>query len=99
MKNFVFRVEGVRALQTLPVLHMLLQPIVENSVLHGFGGNYADGSSWQRMISRLELCGPISMECPASIYCLKKGVCYVSGAIAKPFGSWHNGIADRDILP
>ena len=45
----------------------------------------------------LELYGPISMECPASIYRLKKGVCYVSEAIAKPFGSWYNGIADKDI--
>ena len=51
----------------------------------------------QRMVSRLELYGPISMECPASIYRLKKGVCYVSEAIAKPFGSWYNGIADKDI--
>lgn len=49
------------------------------------------------MVSRLELYGPISMECPASIYRLKKGVCYVSEAIAKPFGSWYNGIADKDI--
>jgi len=63
--------------------------------LHNFVN--ADGSSWQRMISRLELYGPISMECPASIYRLKKGVCYVSEAIAKPFGSWHNGIEDKDI--
>lgn len=63
--------------------------------LHNFAN--ADGSSWQRMVSRLELYGPISMECPASIYRLKKGVCYVSEAIAKPFGSWYNGIADKDI--
>ena len=47
------------------------------------------GDSWQRMVSRLELYGPISMECPASILRLGKGTCYVSEAIAKPFKSWH----------
>lgn len=52
------------------------------------------GDSWQRMISRIELYGPISMECPASIMRLGKGVCYVSEAIAKPFGSWENGRKD-----
>lgn len=56
-----------------------------------------DGSSWQRMISRLELYGPISMECPASIMRLGKGICYVSEAIAKPFASWHCGIEDKDL--
>lgn len=50
------------------------------------------GDSWQRMISRIELYGPISMECPASIMRLGAGVCYVSEAIAAPFGSWKNGI-------
>ena len=63
--------------------------------LHNFVN--ADGSSWQRMISRMELYGPISMECPASIYRLKKGTCYVSEALAKPFASWHNGIEDKDL--
>ena len=55
------------------------------------------GDSWQRMISRIELYGPISMECPASIMRLGKGVCYVSEAIAKPFGSWECGIANKDL--
>jgi len=55
------------------------------------------GDSWQRMISRIELYGPISMECPASIMRLGKGVCYVSEAIAKPFGSWYNGIPNQDL--
>ena len=50
------------------------------------------GDSWQRMISRIELYGPISMECPASIMRLGKGTCYVSEVIARPFGSWHCGI-------
>lgn len=56
-----------------------------------------NGDSWQRMISRIELYGPISMECPASIMRLGKGTCYVSEAIAKPFGSWKYGIEDKDI--
>lgn len=47
-----------------------------------------DGSSWQRMISRLELYGPVTMEVPASIMRLGRGTCYVSEAIARPFGSW-----------
>ena len=53
---------------------------------------------WQRMISRIELYGPISMECPASIMRLGKGVCYVSEDIAKPFGSWYDGIEDKDLF-
>ncbi len=56
-----------------------------------------DGTSWQRMVSRLELYGPISMECPASIMRLGKGTCYVSEVIARPFASWHNGIEDKDL--
>ena len=55
------------------------------------------GCSWQRMVSRLELYGPISMEIPASIMRLGKGTCYVSEAIAKPFASWHCGIEDKDL--
>ena len=55
------------------------------------------GVTWQRMISRLELYGPISMECPASIMRLGKGTCYVSEEIAKPFRSWYNGIEDKDL--
>jgi hypothetical protein len=47
------------------------------------------------MVSRLELYGPISMECPASIMRLGKGTCYVAEAIAKPFASWHCGMEDR----
>ena len=67
----------------------------ERFELHNFVN--ADGSSWQRMISRLELYGPISMECPASIMRLGKGTCYVSEAIAKPFASWHCGIKDWEL--
>jgi len=67
----------------------------ERVELHNFVN--ADGTSWQRMISRLELYGPISMECPASIMRLGKGTCYVSEAIAKPFGSWAYGQALKDL--
>lgn len=56
-----------------------------------------DGTSWQRMISRLELYGPISKECPASILRLGKGTCYVSEVIARPFSSWKFGQADKDL--
>lgn len=55
------------------------------------------GDSWQRMISRIELYGPISMECPASIIRLGKGVCYVSEVIARPFGTWTCDIENKDI--
>ncbi|MBQ4504678.1 MAG: hypothetical protein II983_03315, partial [Firmicutes bacterium] len=55
----------------------------------------ADGSSWQRMVSRLELYGPITQDFPASILRLGKGTCYVSEAIAKPFSSWPFGLEDR----
>lgn len=51
----------------------------------------SNGDTWQRMISRIQLYGPISMECPASITRLYKGICYVSEAIAKPFGLWEFG--------
>ena len=64
----------------------------ERFELHNLGGS----NSWQRMISRLELYGPISMECHASILRLGKGTCYVSEEIAKPFKSWHYGIEDKD---
>lgn len=67
----------------------------ERFEVHDFAN--PDGSSWQRMISRLELYGPISTECPASILRLGKGTCYVSEAIAKPFASWHCGIEDKDL--
>ena len=65
----------------------------ERCELHNFVN--PDGTSWQRMVSRLELYGPISKECPASIMRLGKGVCYVSEAIAKPFASWSCGLEDR----
>jgi len=59
---------------------------------------YQGGASWQRMISRIELYGPISMECPASIMRLFPGTCYVSEAIATPFGSWKYGISDSELI-
>jgi len=59
---------------------------------------FPGGASWQRMISRIELYGPISMECPATIMRLFPGTCYVSEIIAKPFGSWKNGISDSECV-
>lgn len=55
------------------------------------------GDSWQRMISRIELYGPISMECPASIARLGKGTCYVSEAIARPFRTWPYGAENSEL--
>ena len=46
-----------------------------------FVGGY---SSWERMISRLQLYGPVCMEVPASIYQLTKGTIYVSEDMARP---------------
>ena len=63
--------------------------------MHGI--TFLGGDSWQRMISRIELYGPISMECPASIMRLGPGTCYVSEVIARPFGSWKNGVANKDL--
>ncbi len=67
----------------------------ERFEIHHFAN--ADASSWQRMVSRLELYGPISKEIPASILRLGKGTCYVSEAIAKPFGSWPCGAPDWEL--
>ena len=47
----------------------------------GFVGGY---NSWERMISRLQLYGPVCMEVPASIYQLTKGTIYVSEEMARP---------------
>jgi len=41
-------------------------------------------SSWERMISRLQLYGPVTHEVPASIYQLTKGTMYVSEEMARP---------------
>ncbi|MCK9328602.1 MAG: hypothetical protein M0Q94_01870 [Candidatus Cloacimonetes bacterium] len=49
---------------------------------------FIGGDSWQRMISRVILYGPVSMDCPSSILQLFKGTCYVSEQIAKPFTGW-----------
>lgn len=47
----------------------------------GYVGGY---SSWERMISRLQLYGPVCKELPASIYQLTKGTIYVSEDMARP---------------
>ena len=65
----------------------------ERVELHNFVN--ADGTSWQRMVSRLELYGPITQDFPATILRLGKGTCYVSESIAKPFSSWSFGLEDR----
>lgn len=44
--------------------------------------------TWQRMISRLTLYGPVSMQVPASILQLFKTSVFVSEAIAQPFECW-----------
>ena len=43
MKNIRLQVCCDSGLRALPLVHMLLQPIVENSVLHGFEGDFDDG--------------------------------------------------------
>jgi 6-phosphogluconolactonase/glucosamine-6-phosphate isomerase/deaminase len=53
---------------------------LERHDLHSMGGY----SSWERMISRLQLYGPVCKEVPASIYQLTKGIIYVSEAMALP---------------
>jgi 6-phosphogluconolactonase/glucosamine-6-phosphate isomerase/deaminase len=47
-------------------------------------GNVGGYSSWERMISRLQLYGPVCKEVPASIYQLTKGTIYVSEDMARP---------------
>lgn len=44
MKDYVLEVRGDLSVLDANILHMCLQPIVENSVLHGLDGNYADGT-------------------------------------------------------
>ena len=50
----------------------------------GFCMGPAMYSSWERMISRLQLYGPVCKEVPASLYQLTKGVMYVSEEMARP---------------
>lgn len=47
----------------------------------GYLGGY---NSWERMISRLQLYGPVCKEVPASIFQLTKGTIYVSEDMARP---------------
>ena len=47
----------------------------------GFMGGY---SSWERMISRLQMYGPVCKEVPASLFQLTKGTIYVSEEMARP---------------
>ena len=63
--------------------------------MHGFVS--PTGNSWQRMISRIALYGPITMECPSTINRLGEGTCYVHEAIAKPFSPWQYGQKDWEL--
>ena len=47
--------------------------------------------SWQRMVSRIALYGPVSLNCPASILQLFPGTAYVTEDIARPIHSWEAG--------
>ena len=53
MKEFTLKVQGDPGLGKTMILHMLLQPVVENSVLHGFDGSFPDGE----IIIDLRRCG------------------------------------------
>ncbi len=43
MKHFRLNVVGNSDLRDAQIMHMLIQPIVENSVIHGFDGSFTDG--------------------------------------------------------
>ncbi len=47
-------------------------------------GSLGGYSSWERMISRLQLYGPVCKEVPASLFQLTKGTIYVSEDMARP---------------
>ena len=47
-------------------------------------------SSWQRMISRMVLYGPVTPQVPSSILQLMKTSVYVSEGIASEFGCWED---------
>ena len=47
----------------------------------GYCGGF---TSWERMISRLQLYGPVTKDLPASMYQLTKGTIYVSEDLARP---------------
>lgn len=43
MKEFTLKINGDPELRKAMILHMLLQPVVENCVVHGFDGSFPDG--------------------------------------------------------
>ena len=47
-------------------------------------GYFGGFTSWERMISRLQLYGPVTKDLPASMYQLTKGTIYVSEDMARP---------------
>lgn len=44
MKNFQLTVVGDKNILNAHIMHMILQPIVENAVIHGFSGSYSGGN-------------------------------------------------------
>ena len=54
-------------------------------------GNVGGYNSWERMISRLQLYGPVTKDLPASLFQLTKGTIYVSEDMARP-------IAPNDLI-
>jgi glucosamine-6-phosphate deaminase len=54
-------------------------------------------NGWQKMVSRMELYGEISKDCPSSIARLGKGVCYLAEAQATPIKHWFYGMKPRDL--
>lgn len=54
MKNYTLNVDCQPEVLSCTILHMLMQPIVENAVLHGFDGNFADGTINLRIIREEE---------------------------------------------
>ena len=67
----------------------------ERVVVHD--GISADGSSWQKMITRIENYGPISKDCPSSIVRLGKGTCYMLEALSSPIKCWFQGMQPKDL--
>ena len=58
----------------------------------------ATPNGWQKMVSRMELYGDISKDCPSSIARLGKGVCYLAEAQATPIKHWFYGMTAKDLI-
>jgi len=65
-ERFALEIDAQPETESLLVLRMLLQPIVENAILHGFGGG-AVGRATRgtiRVTARRELCAVAAPPCP-----------------------------------